>query len=337
MKVALIGCGGVAQVHFKALAENPDTEIIAVADIKPERADAAASRYGAKAYYGFDELLENEAPDSVHICTPHYLHTQMAVKALSKGINVLLEKPCSVTNDEIAMLRKAQTESGKQLAICFQNRYNACVQQAKKIILSGELGKIQAARAFVTWFRDAAYYSDDWHGTLEKECGGVLINQSIHTLDLLQYLCGDCKKVTAHVSNDSLKGIIEVEDTASALLELEGGIKAVFYATLAYTQNADVFLEITLENGRLRIEGEKLFVTDKDGKTEEFATNSNSVYHGRSYWGTGHSALINDYYYCLKSGEKFEIDAYEGGKTEEVVFACYESSASGKSIEIERN
>ena len=336
MKVAVIGCGSVAQVHLKALAENPDTEIIAVADIKPERADAAANKYGATAYYGFDELLENEKPDSVHICTPHYLHTPMAVEALNKGINVLLEKPCSVSFEEIDALRKAQTESGKQLAICFQNRYNACVQQAKKIILSGELGKIKAARAFVTWFRDKAYYSDDWHGTIEKECGGVLINQSIHTMDLLQYLCGDCKKVTAHVSNDGFKGIIEVEDTASVHLELEGGIKAVFYATLSFSQNSDVFLEITLENGRLRIEGEKLFVADKDGKTTEFADNSNAVYHGRSYWGTGHSALINDYYYCLKSGEKFEIDAYEGGKTAEIVLACYESSASGESIKTER-
>ena len=99
---------------------------------------------------------------------------------------------------------------------------------------------------------------------------------------------------------------------------------------------SDTVCEITLENGRLRIEGEKLFVADKDGKTTEFADNSNAVYHGRSYWGTGHSALINDYYYCLKSGEKFEIDAYEGGKTAEIVLACYESSASGESIKTER-
>ena len=336
MKVAVIGCGGVAKVHFKALADNPDTEIVAVADIKPERADEAALNYGAKAYYCFDELIENEQLDSIHICTPHYLHTPMAVKALSKGINVLLEKPCSVSLDEIKILRKAQKDSGKQLAVCFQNRYNPCVQKAKEIILSGEMGKVTAARAFVTWFRDKAYYSDDWHGTLDKECGGVLINQSIHTMDLLQYLAGDCKKVTAHVSNDSFKGIMEVEDTASVLLELEGGVRAVFYATLAYSQNSDVFLEITLENGRLRIEGEKLYVTDNCGKTFESVSNNDAVYHGRHYWGSGHSALINDYYYCLKSGNKFEIDAFEGGKAAQIVASCYKSSASGKTIEIER-
>ncbi len=334
MKVAVIGCGGVSKMHFKALYENPDTQIVAVADIKPERADSAAAQFGARAYYDFDKLIENEKLDCVHICTPHYLHTPMAVRALKKGINVLLEKPCSVSLEEVDILRKAQAESGMQLAVCFQNRYNLCVCEAKKIIESGEMGKVKSARAFVTWHRDEKYYSDDWHGTLDKECGGVLINQSIHTMDLVQYLCGDCKKVTARVSNDSLKGIIEVEDTASALLELDGGANAVFYATLAYAENSEVFVEISLEKGKLRIEGEKLFMLDTSGSMTRLTENSNAVYHGRNYWGSGHSALINDFYHCLKTGRKFEIDAFEGGKAAEIVAACYSSSNSGESIEI---
>ena len=97
MKVAVVGCGNVSKMHFRALSENPETEIIAVADIKRERADSAAKEYGARAYYDFDELLQAEKPDSIHICTPHYLHTDMAVKALEAGINVLIEKPCSVS------------------------------------------------------------------------------------------------------------------------------------------------------------------------------------------------------------------------------------------------
>lgn len=332
MKVAVIGCGSVAKVHFKALSENPGTEIAAVADIKPERADAAALEYGAKAYYDFDGLLKNEKLDAIHICTPHYLHTTMAVKALEKGINVLLEKPCSVSVDEVEILRNAQVKSGKQLGICFQNRYNTCVCEAKKIIHSGEMGAVKSARAFVTWHRNAGYYSDDWHGTLDKECGGVLINQSIHTMDLVQYLCGKCQNVTAHVSNDSLKGIIEVEDTANVLLKLENGVTAVFYATLAYAENSEVFLEITLEKGKLRIEGEKLFVIDENGGFTKAASKPDAVYHGRHYWGSGHSALIDDYYYCLKTGEKFDIDAFEGGHAAKIVASCYESSKADTAI-----
>ncbi len=334
MKVAVIGCGNVSVMHFNALRDNPDTEIIAVADIKPERADKKAAEYGARAYYDFNALLENENPDCVHICTPHYLHTPMAIKALSKGINVLLEKPCSVSMKEIEELRNAEKASGKQLGICFQNRYNACVREAKQIIDSGEMGKVRAVRAFVTWMRDEKYYSDDWHGTLDKECGGVMINQSIHTMDLVQYLGGKCKKVTAHVSNDHLKGIIEVEDTANALLELENGVTAVFYATLAYAENSEVFIEIALENGKLRLEGEKLYSIGADGKFTEITGKTDAVYHGQRYWGSGHSVLIDDYYYCLKSGEKFEIDAVEGGRAAMIVAACYESSKSGKSIDI---
>lgn len=334
MKVAVIGCGNVSVMHFDALKENPDTEIIAVADIKPERADRKAAEYGAKAYYDFDALLENEELDCVHICTPHYLHTPMAVKALKKGINVLLEKPCSVSIKEIEELRTAEKESGKQLGICFQNRYNTCVREAKRIIDSGEMGAVKSVRAFVTWMRDLAYYSDDWHGTLDKECGGVLINQSIHTMDLVQYLGGKCKKVTAHISTDKFNGKIEVEDTANVLLELENGATAVFYATLAFSENSDVLIEISLEKGKLRIEGEKLYSIGSDGKFTEIISKTESVYHGQRYWGSGHSALINDYYNCLKTGDKFETDAVEGGRAAMIVASCYESSRSGKPIGI---
>lgn len=332
MKAAVIGCGNISKMHFIALSNNPEAEIIAVADIKPERADEMAEKYGAKAYYSFDELLEAEAPDVVHICTPHYLHTEMAIKALGKGINVLTEKPCSTNTEEVEALRKAMTESGKQVGVCFQNRYNSAVQNAKRIIVSGSMGRVKAVRAFVTWFRDKEYYSDDWHGTLDKECGGVLINQAIHTVDLVQYFGGKCRSLDAHISNDSLKGVIEVEDTASVRMELDGGVTAVLYATTAYTENSDVFIEILTENGKLRLEGEKLFVLDVSGKTTEIQCDSEIVYHGESYWGSGHSALINDFYDCLKNGRKFEIDAFEGGHAAKIVAASYKSAQTDQAI-----
>ncbi len=321
-------------MHLKALSENPGTDIIAVADIKPERADNAANEYGAKAYYDFDELLKSEKPDSIHICTPHYLHTDFAVKALKSGINVLTEKPCSVSFDEIEKLRKAQKESGKQLGVCFQNRYNNCVCRVKEIIAEGSLGSLRSIRAFVTWSRGEDYYSDDWHGTADKECGGVLINQAIHTVDLIQYLGGKCKKVTAHVSNDHLKGIIEVEDNASVLMELEGGKTAILYATTAYAENSDVFIELSFEKGRLRLEGDKLYSVDADANITEICERPEVIYHGQSYWGVGHSLLINDYYDCIKNNKNFEIDAFEGGHAEKIVLACYKSSKTGESIEI---
>lgn len=334
MKVAVIGCGGISKLHLMALNDNPDTEIVAVADIKPVRADEKAAEYGAKAYYDFDELLANEELDCIHICTPHYLHTTMAIKALSKGINVITEKPCSVSAEEVDALREAQKKSGKQIGICFQNRYNNCVQKVKELIDGGSMGKVLSLRAFVTWSRGKDYYSDDWHGTLDKECGGVLINQAIHTVDLVQYFGGKCKSLVAHASNDHLQGVIEVEDTVSALMMLENGVNAIFYATTAYSENSDVLIEISLEKGKLRIEGEKLYKTDEGGAVEELVSSTDIVYHGKHYWGGGHSALIGDFYDCIKNGKLFPVDAFEGGHAAKIVCACYESSKSNKAVEL---
>ena len=246
----------------------------------------------------------------------------------------MLEKPCSVSQKEIELLKHAQNGSGKQLAICFQNRYNLCVCEAKSIIESKKMGKIKAVRAFVTWERGSDYYSDDWHGTADKECGGVLINQAIHTVDLVQYLGGNCKKLTAHVANDHLKGVIEVEDNASILMELEGGITALIYATTAYAENSEVLIEVSLEKGKLRLEGEKLFVYDSDGNITNASGKTAENGQVQSYWGTGHSALINDFYDCLKTGRKFTIDACEGSKAAAIVCASYVSSNSGASVDL---
>ncbi len=334
MKVAVIGCGGVSGMHFVALKNNADTEIVAVADIIPERADKAAAESGGKAYYDFDELLDSEELDCIHICTPHYLHTSMAIKALNKGINVLTEKPCSVSASEVDSLYEAQKRSGKQVGVCFQNRYNACSQYIREVIRNGSMGKVKSIRAFVAWSRGKDYYSDDWHGTLEKECGGVLINQAIHTVDLVQYFGGKCQSLTAHIHNDHLKGVIEVEDTASVLMTLENGVNAIFYATTAYADNAPVLIEVVFEKGMLRTEGEKLYCFDENNSIKEIELNAESVFHGKNYWGSGHTALINNFYDCLKNGIPFEIDAAEGGHAAKIVFGCYESSKSNKEVSI---
>lgn len=332
MKAAVIGCGNISRVHFRVLDGIPDVEIVGVADIKPERAHEAAVKYGANEYPSLTELLKAEKPEVVHICTPHYLHTAMAVEALEAGANVFIEKPCSVTVEEAETLLTAQKKNGKQLGVCFQNRYNSCVQYVKNIVNSGELGAVKAIRAFVTWSRGESYYSDDWHGTLDKECGGVLINQAIHTVDLVQYLGGGCKKLTAHISNDHLKGVIEVEDNASVLMELGCGATALLYATTAYGENSGVFVEVLFENGKLRFEGDKLFSIGEKGSISEIEVSESAVCHGKSYWGSGHSLIINDFYDCIKTGRKFDIDALEGGKAARIVAACYKSADSGESV-----
>lgn len=334
MKVAVVGCGNISRVHLKAIEQNPSLELVGVADIRLDRAQGCAAEYGANAYGSFEQLLAGETVDCVHICTPHYLHTPYAVAALERGINVLIEKPCSMTLEQLDELRWAQRRSGKAVGVCFQNRYNECVKYVRRVIASGELGAPLSIRAFVTWSRGKGYYSDDWHGTLSKEGGGLLINQSIHTLDLIHCFGGNCRSVTAHIANDHLKGVIEVEDTASILFELENACKAVFYGTTAYGEDSPVLIELAFESCKLRLEGDRLYKIGHGGDIAEIVLNQNGKAQGKAYWGSGHSAMINDFYDCIARGAEFEIDSFEGGEALKMVLAAYESSACGERREL---
>ncbi|HRT82954.1 MAG TPA: Gfo/Idh/MocA family oxidoreductase, partial [Oscillospiraceae bacterium] len=282
----------------------------------------------------FDEMLKGEKPDVLHICTPHYLHTPMALKALELGIHVLIEKPCSVTRGELALLRQAQEETGLKVGTCFQNRYNKSSIRLRELLADGEGGKLLGMRGFVTWSRGEAYYSDDWHGTLEKECGGVLINQAIHTLDLMQNAGGGVKSVVGHISNDHLKGVIEVEDTASALMEFNNGANGIFYATLAHTDDAPIMVDFIFEEYTLRLEGDNLYKLGPCGELEALEQAGENRLFGKACWGSGHTALIDDFYDSIRNDRPFEIDAFEGGKALETVLAIYRSSAQNTKEEV---
>jgi UDP-N-acetyl-2-amino-2-deoxyglucuronate dehydrogenase len=329
MKVSVVGCGGISKCHLNALSEMDDIEISSVVDIKLDRADAAAEKYNCKAYYDFDTMLKEDKPDSIHICTPHYLHVPMAIEALSRDINVLCEKPCAINYEDLSKLRLAQSMCSVQFGVCFQNRYNSSVKLVKDLIDKKTYGNITAARASVNWCRNEDYYSDDWHGTLEKEGGGVLVNQSIHTLDLMRYLVGkNVKAVTGHVYNDHLKGKIEVEDTANVRFVYDDGMIALFNATTAFSMNADIIIDLFCEKATLRIEGDNAYVINSDG-IEQLHLAESSSFVGKNYWGRSHGLLIKDFYDCIKNDRKFPIDAYEGGKAVDEFLTIYKSSKSG--------
>ena len=176
-KSAIVGCGGIAQVHAKALRDGDYAELAACADIRPERAETMAQQYGGKAYSSLEEMLDGEAIDVLHICTPHSLHTPMAKEAVRRGIQVFTEKPPVISREQWAEF-SALGEGKVRVGICFQNRYNRSVRYLEELLASGKPGKVLGARAFVTWRRDAPYYTESgWRGSLQTEGGGVLINQ----------------------------------------------------------------------------------------------------------------------------------------------------------------
>lgn len=335
MKVNLVGCGGVSKCHFNAInmLKNKGAELTAVADIVTDKADAKAQENSCKAYYDYVTMLNEEKPDVVHICTPHYLHVDMAVEALERDINVVLEKPCGTSVEGLKRLIEDEKASKGKLAVCFQNRYNSSVVFAKELIESKKFGEVKSARAIVTWRRDEDYYSSDaWRGTWEQECGGVLINQAIHTHDLMQYLCGKTTKtVEGHISNYHLKDYIEVEDTASVYFTYEDGTRAVYFATNASGDNSDPIVEIFCEKAVIRVEGSSVFKI-ADGVETIFSQNEDNDFVGKKEWGDSHTRLISDFYDCINEDRVFLVDSKEASRVVFELLAVYESSKSGKTI-----
>ena len=319
-RVGIVGCGGIAQVHATVLSSLEDAHLVACADIRPERAQAMAEKYHCQAYSSLTEMLDQEQLDAVHICTPHYLHVPMALEIAQKGAAVFMEKPPLITRDQWEQLERAAELTN--LGVCFQNRFNPNVQEAKRLIESGEYGTVKGSRALVTWRRVASYYVDSgWRGTWETEGGGALINQTIHSLDLLIYLLGKADHVDAHMSNHHLKGVIEVEDTVEAYLSLQGK-PALFYATTAYVQDDPVLLEIALEKATLRLESDILEIRTRSGVEQKHFVLPKSL--GKDYWGTGHHPCIEEFYRCMKEKEPFmnRIDTIRD--TAEAMLQIYE-------------
>lgn len=330
-KTAIVGCGAISKTHAQALKSVDNTELIAFCDTDKDKAEAMAKKHGGKVYASLENMLDTEIIDVLHICTPHYLHVPMAISALSRGINVIMEKPVAISHQQYALLKEAVTDSKASLGICFQNRYNGSVIAAKKILESGSLGKIKGARAIVTWSRGGIYYTESgWRGQLDKEGGGVLINQSIHTLDLMTYIMGKPETVTASSSNFHLNGVINEEDTINAYLEYSDKT-AIFFATTANVKDAPVLLEFFCENGSVRLEGNTLKVTDSDGNSD-FKDYTVKTASGKACWGSSHTDFIKDYYGCLETGTNFPITLDSTVPSFETMMAVYDSAKYKKSI-----
>ena len=325
LRSAIVGCGGIAQVHARALSEMPEAELIAFADVIPERAETMAGKYGGRAYSSLDELLDHEKIDVLHICTPHYLHTPMARQAAELDINVFTEKPPVIDRQQWTEFK--QLGDKVRVGICFQNRYNGSTRALKDLLSTGEPGKVLGSRGFVTWRRDAPYYTESgWRGALSNEGGGALINQAIHTLDLMAYFLGPGQVLGASLSNRHLKGIIEVEDTLEAALDF-GDARGLFYAATAYSLDAPIIFELACENATLRLEGERFTRIWRDGRMEqEDYTAPDPTVPGKSYWGSSHRRCIEDFYRCVMSGERFPNDIPGVSDTIELMLSVYEAA-----------
>lgn len=335
-RTAIIGCGGIAQVHAAALATLPQVQIVAVCDKIPERAAALAEKTGAQAETDFDQVIAREDVQVVHLCVPHYLHAPMAIAAMRAGKYVLTEKPMAISVEQAEQMNAVSDELGGRLGVIFQNRYNAASQFVKKAIDEHRYGKLVALRGSVAWYRTAPYYTESgWRGAWDTEGGGVLINQSIHTLDLVQWFGGKAVSVKGAVSTDSplLEGVIEVEDSAHAQISFGNGVSAIFYATNAHRANAPVEIEAVFEQGGLLIRGDALYEVSEQGLTEITPPSENKLGE-KGYWGNGHAVQIADYYASLAAGQPPKITGHEAIEAVKLLRGIYASSQSGQRVNL---
>lgn len=332
MRAAIVGCGSIAHVHAESISRLDGVTLAASADIIGERAQEFANRHGGNAYVSLEEMLAKEKPDVLHICTPHYLHEPMILYALKHGVHVFSEKPPVISKQQLDELLSLHTE--KYLGFCFQNRYNPSICLVKKLLESNAAGNVIGARGIVTWERDASYYTEStWRGKQATEGGGALINQAIHTMDLLVYLLGTPQSVDAVMHNHHLKEVIEVEDTLEAYIHFPDA-SALFYATTAYCDNVPPLIELSCENRTIRIEDHAVTYYYRDGRIETPKLPSVEAL-GKDYWGSGHMSCIADFYQSIRENSRFTLDLAGTQDTIRLMLASYESARTRKEIFID--
>jgi UDP-N-acetyl-2-amino-2-deoxyglucuronate dehydrogenase len=258
MKFAIIGCGRIAERHAEQIERVG--ELIAVCDVVPEKADALAGKYQAKAYYDISSLIADEASiDIAAVCTPNGLHAEHSIACLEAGMHVLCEKPMALNVADCQRMISAASRSQRLLSVVKQNRFNPPVIAVKKLLDRNGLGRILSVQVNCFWNRDDAYYRDStWKGTLAMD-GGILFTQFSHFIDLVYWLMGDITTVQGYSANLSHRGSIEFEDTGFAAWEFaNGAIGSISYTVNSYRRNMEGSITFFGEYGTVKIGGEYL-------------------------------------------------------------------------------
>lgn len=330
-RAGVIGLGDIAQIHVPLLQRMEHVELVAVCDIDEQKKDEVKN---AAFYTSYEEMIEKEDLDVVHICLPHYLHYPVSKYCAEHGLHVLQEKPLALSYQEACAAAVLEANTSTKLCLCLQNRMNASFQKMQEMIRSGMYGTITGIKGIVAWARPKGYYTiKPWRGTWEFAGGGVMINQSIHTLDLMQMIGGEITSIKGSVSN-LLDYDIEVEDTATAAIQFASGVRGWFVATNANSDNDSVVVEVHLEKAILTIQDSKLYIKEGNGDAQEIV--EDAVLDGpKSYYGAGHSIVFEDFYQAIEQDNEAYIHLREGVASMKMIDAIQRSSKLNRTVKME--
>jgi predicted dehydrogenase len=344
LRYGIVGCGVIGPTHAEAVAGLADAELVAVCDVIPERADQLAGRHGASAYYEIGEMLAREHLDLVSICTPSGYHGEHACTALRAGVHVLVEKPMEITRQAMDEMLSVQQESGLQLGVISQHRFDPASVQVHDLVREGAFGRLVLGVAHVPWWRSQSYYdSGAWRGTWAVDGGGVLMNQSIHSIDLLTWLMGRVASVSAYTA--TLAHRMETEDVAAATLSFASGALGTITATTAAYPGVTTRVEIFGDGGSAVIEADGLAYLHLRRDDGEEAGPYGGAPARTSGTGAGHTAAeaaavgiashalqIADMVRAVRTGGKPLLDGREAQHAVEVILSIYESARTGKEV-----
>ena len=333
---AIIGCGAVSQFHAKAIQELENGNLYGVYDTRRESAEKFASGYeGCKVFSTLDELFSCKEVDIVNICVPSGLHAELAIKAAKAGKHVIVEKPMAITKEQLDNIIQATEEHKTKVAVITQLRFTPAIQKAKEAIDSGKLGRILLADFSGKYYRSPEYYAaGGWRGTWAMDGGGALMNQGIHGIDLIQYLMGGVKNVYALCRTQARD--IETEDSAYLIVEYKNGAIGSIHGTTVANPGYPRMLEITGTEGTIKIEEDEIKAWDIAGeKVEVKDTQIKSGADPMAINCKYHKAQFADLIDAIEQDRAPMVDVYEGRKPVDIILAAYESSKTGKRIDLE--
>lgn len=342
--IGIVGCGMISHFHAKAIGDIRGAKFVACCSNRMSSARQLAEEYGATAYSSVEEMLADPAVDAVSICTPSGAHLEPAVAAANAGKHVIVEKPLEVTLKRCDKIIAACEKNKVVCSTIFPSRFHRASQTLKQAIEQGKFGRLTLGDAYVKWFRTQEYYdSGAWRGTWALDGGGALMNQAIHSVDLLTWLMGPVESLTADVATLAHERI-EVEDVATASIRFKNGALGVIEATTAAFPGMLKKIEIHGSSGSVVIEEEDIKtwqfakMTARDKKiAAEFGSITETGGGAADPSAIGHAAhahQFRDFLNSIKKGTKPAIDGHEGRRSVEIILAIYQAAQSGKRVSL---
>ncbi len=341
LRMALIGCGRISSKHVEAVAENKDlVQMVACCDLILERAKSVASKieafcgYSPEIYTDYKKLLIRDDIDFVTVATPSGSHYEIAVEAMYHHKSVLVEKPMALSTKHMDHMIELAKQKKLKLGVCFQNRFNPPIQELRKKIESGQFGRLFYGTISVRWSRNKDYYEQAcWRGTWEQD-GGVLMNQSTHGIDLLQWMLGGKPKRVIALTKNLNHPYIEAEDFGAAIVEFDSNVVGIIEATSnVFDKNLEEVLTVFGEHGTVKIGGLAVNRIEAWKFAGENTHPFMNLPDPDTVYGKGHVPLYRDFCRSLIEDREPYISGEEGKKAVEIVLGIYKSSLEGRWVE----